>query len=166
MSHNKLDNWSTVQLEENLKVYFPYLNSWEMHDFHLVSRNAQKILSVLHYDLVLLHLVQKYPEVNKWGSVVLDQYCIQFWLYGERGLELYSNHCSHFSSAPPPPPQQGLVKNTEQGFYWTSMLPHRNAGAHTYTPTLAVHLGLPSSNRELQVWRVSANRKAGIEGVK
>lgn len=54
-----------------------------MHDFHLVSRNTQKILSVLHYDLVLLHLVQKYPEVNKWGSVVLDQYCIQFWLYGE-----------------------------------------------------------------------------------
>lgn len=37
---------------------------------------------------------------------------------------------------------------------------------HTDTPTLAVHFGSPPSNRELQVRRVSANRKAGIEGVK
>lgn len=36
--------------------------------------------------------------------------------------------------------------------------------AHTYSYT--VHFGSPPSNRELQVRRVAANRKAGIEGVK
>lgn len=46
------------------------------------------------------------------------------------------------------------------GVYRTSLR------THTDTPTLPAHFGLPPSNRELRVRRVSANRKAAIEGKK
>ncbi len=50
-------------------------------------------------------------------------------------------------------------KYRERRLYWPNIRTH----TYTDTPALTVHFGSPSSNRELQVRRVSANRKARKE---
>lgn len=90
-------------------------------------------------------------RIKSLGSMVSDQYCTQFWLH-EKDLNcmviaVAFSYCSGY-----------LYRGV--GVYRTSLR------THTDTPTLPARFGSPPSNRELRVRRVSANRKAAIEGKK
>lgn len=134
------------------KMYFPLMEF--SNSLTIWSRHFYNNIEKLNNEPLYCTEVEKYPGVNHWEARRRVDTAYSFWLYGEQGLEPYSNHRSLIPTAALP--KRGQVINTERRGY---IEPHTETHLHSQSTSAR----LPAI-KELQVRRMSAKQeKAGIE---